>query len=59
MTLSESMIGGALGLNYAELVPVLINAVKELSNEVSDQASTIETLQERLIEIELRAASGK
>jgi len=41
-----------LGLNYAELVPVLISAVKELSSQVSAQASTIETLQERLIVLE-------
>jgi len=41
-----------LGLNYGELVPVLISAVKELSSQVSDQASTIETLKERLIVLE-------
>lgn len=41
-----------LGLNYGELVPVLINAVKELSSQVSDQALTIETLKGRLLELE-------
>ena len=39
---------GALGLNYGELVPVLINAVKDLQGELADQASMIEALQKRL-----------
>jgi hypothetical protein len=30
---------GTLGLNYAELVPVLISAVKDLQEELSDQTS--------------------
>jgi hypothetical protein len=41
-----------MGLNYSELVPVLINAVKELSSQVSGQALTIDTLTERLNALE-------
>jgi hypothetical protein len=45
---------GTLGLNYAELVPVLINAVKDLQDELADQTSMIEALQQRLDLLEQR-----
>jgi len=48
-----------LGLNYGELVPVLINAVKELSSQVSEQTSTIETLRERLIALEKERSADR
>lgn len=37
-----------LGLNYGELVPVLINAIKELQDELADQTFMIQALQKRL-----------
>jgi hypothetical protein len=43
-----------LGLNYAELVPVLINAVKELQDELTGQTHMIESLQHRLDLLEQR-----
>jgi hypothetical protein len=46
--LVHSSDAGTLGLNYSELVPVLINAVKELQGELSRQEYLIEALQERL-----------
>jgi len=40
-------------------VPVLINAVKELSSQVSDQALTIETLKGRLNVLEEESSDDK
>ena len=37
-----------LGMNYAELVPVLVNAVKELKNELQDAKKEIEQLKKKL-----------
>jgi hypothetical protein len=44
--------GGMLGINYAELVPVLINALQDLQGEIAGQARTIESLQARLARLE-------
>jgi len=37
-----------LGLNYSELVPILINVIKDLRGEVSGQPFIIEDLEKRL-----------
>ena len=34
-----------LGMNYAELVPVLINAIKELHTQISEQSERIDELE--------------
>jgi hypothetical protein len=41
-----------LGLNYSELVPILVSAIKDLRTEVSDQSYIIEDLEKRLQALE-------
>jgi hypothetical protein len=44
--------GGALGLNYGELVPVLVKAIQEQQNEIDTQAEQITALEARLTSLE-------
>jgi hypothetical protein len=49
---------GTLGINYGELVPVLIKAVQEQQSEIEAQAGQIAALEARLAALEQQTASG-
>jgi len=38
----------SLGMNYAELVPVLINAIKEQQHQIDDVQSRVEALRKKM-----------
>ena len=47
-----------LGLNYAELTPVLVSAIQEQQEQIESQADQITTLEERLSALEGSGGSG-
>jgi len=49
---------GTLGMNYGELVPVLIKAVQEQQDQIEAQGEQIAALEARLSALEQRAGSG-
>jgi hypothetical protein len=48
---------GTLGMNYSELVPVLVKAMQEQQNEIDTQAEQIAALEARLAALEAGQAS--
>ncbi|RYY21667.1 MAG: hypothetical protein EOO04_17885 [Chitinophagaceae bacterium] len=42
----------SLGMNYAELVPVLINAIKEEQKQITDLKKQVEVLQRQVLELQ-------
>jgi uncharacterized coiled-coil protein SlyX len=57
---SDGTVGeGRLGMNYAELVPVLINAIKEQQNAIKEQQQIIEQLNQNMSALSSEVASMK
>jgi hypothetical protein len=49
---------GILGMNYAEIVPVLVKAVQEQQEQIEDQEAQIQEMEARLQALESGGAAG-